>query len=296
MVSCLLGLYGARGQNGNLPVNSADGTYQNTGLDMFSLNTSAQAGAPNNITPGIPNPDTVRPLRPGETDASFIATELNQNPRLKDLSQAALSVLGKNPNGFWLMIEGGDVDWAAHDNNLDNLIGTMSDFNDSVDYVKNWIENNGGWDKNLLLVTADHDHYFTLNDNFPQLLRTQGAHNLTYSQNTPAGAGHFWGSAGSDPANANKLVKYDWGNHSNRPVPVYFEGAGSQVLLNAVGTSYQSYGQTVPGIAGLVDEVNTFQTQFQALQAVPEPINVLGVISVLGLGAGVKGKLKRRRK
>jgi len=26
---------------------------------------------------------------------------------------------------FWLMVEGGDIDWAAHDNNMDNLIGTM---------------------------------------------------------------------------------------------------------------------------------------------------------------------------
>ena len=44
----LLGLYGARGQNGNLPINSANGLYQNTGLDNFSLYSSAQAGAPNN--------------------------------------------------------------------------------------------------------------------------------------------------------------------------------------------------------------------------------------------------------
>ncbi|MGH2412972.1 MAG: alkaline phosphatase, partial [Microcystaceae cyanobacterium] len=189
----LLGLYGAEGQNGNLPVNSANGLYQNTGLDNFSLYTSAQAGNPRNITPGIPNPDTERPLRPGETDAEFIARQLDENPRLKDLTQAALTTLGKDPDGLWLMIEGGDIDWAAHDNNLDNLIGTVSDFNDSVDYVMDWIANNGGWEQNLLLVTADHDHYFTLRDDFPELLRTVGAHDLTYSRNTPASAGHFWG-------------------------------------------------------------------------------------------------------
>jgi alkaline phosphatase len=270
----LLGLYGAQGQNGNLPINSADGAYRNTGLDNFSLYSSAQAGNPRNITPGIPNPDTERPLRQGESDAQFIARQLNENPRLKDLTAAALSILGKDPDGFWLMIEGGDIDWAAHDNNLDNLIGTISDFNDAVEYVLKWIANHGGWEKNLLLITADHDHYFSLRADFPELLRTIGAHDLTFSRNTPADAGHFWGSEGSDPVLVNRLVKYKWGNHSNRPVPVYFQGHGSEVLLNAVGQGYQAYGQAVPGIPGLVDEVHTAQTQQQALKSVSEPVKV----------------------
>jgi alkaline phosphatase len=139
-------------------------------------------------------------------------------------------------------------------------------------------------------VTADHDHYFTLNDNFPELLRTIGAHDLTFSRNTPANAGHFWGSAGSDPAKANSLVKYDWGTHSNRPVPVYFQGNGSEVLLNSVGQGYQAYGQSVPGIPGLVDQVHTAQTQQQALKAVPEPKTVAG-LALFGLFAlGIKRK------
>ncbi len=292
----LLGLYGAEGQNGNLPINSANGLYQNTGLDNFSLHGSAQACPPtpppiaptnqclNNIVPGIPNPDTQRPLQPGETDAQFIARQLDENPRLKDLTQAALTVLEKDSDGFWLMVEGGDIDWAAHDNNLDNLIGAVSDFNDSVEYVTDWIADNGGWEENLLLITADHDHYFTLRDNFPELLRTVGAHDLTFSRNTPANAGHFWGSEGSNPALADTLVKYKWGNHSNRPVPVYFQGNGSEVLLNSVGQGYEAYGQAVPGIPGLVDQVHTAKTQQQALQTVPEPGTMAG-LAAFGLSA-----------
>nr|WP_245602831.1 alkaline phosphatase [Gloeothece verrucosa] len=286
----LLGLYGAEGQNGNLPINSANGTYQNTGLDNFSLYSSAQAGNPRNIIPGIPNPDTDRPLRPGETDAEFIARQLDENPRLKDLTQAALTVLGKDPDGFWLMVEGGDIDWAAHDDNIDNLIGAISDFNDSVEYVMNWIADNGGWEKNLLLVTADHDHYLTLRDDFPELLRTVGAHDLAYSRHTPADAGHFWGSEGSDPALVNSLVKYKWGSHSNRPVPVYFQGNGSEVLLNSVGTGYTIYGEQVPGIPGLVDQVHIAKTQLDALQAVPEPTTVGGGILALVMGGFFRSK------
>ena len=86
-------------------------------------------------------PDTERPLAQGETNAKFIQREWNENPTLSDLATAALTVLNQDPDGFWLMIEGGDIDWSAHDNHLDNLIGTTLDFDRSVGTVINWIEN-----------------------------------------------------------------------------------------------------------------------------------------------------------
>ncbi|MGI8502896.1 MAG: alkaline phosphatase [Hassallia sp.] len=261
----LLGLYGARGQNGNLPVSSANGDYSTTGLDMFSLFSSAQAGNVRNITPGIANPDTLRPLLPGETDASFIAREINENPTLQNLTTAALNVLGKDKDGFWLMVEGGDIDWSAHDNNIDNLIGTVNDFDKSVKSTIDWINNNGGWEDNLLIVTADHDHYLNLNPNFAQLLQQKGAEALT-AENDPTQAGHFWGS---EPD-----VKYGWGNHSNRPVPVYYQGAGSEVLTNSVGQGYTSYGYDIAGIPGLVDQTNIYQTMYAAVTGSPsQPVS-----------------------
>lgn len=241
----LLGLYGARGQNGNLPVSSADGDYSTTGLDMFSLFTSQ----------GL-KPDTKRPLLPGETDSEFIAREINENPTLKDLSLAALSALSKDQDGFWLMIEGGDIDWAAHDNNLDNLLGTMLDFDKAVGSVIDWINNNGGWEENLLIVTADHDHYLTLNPNYPTLLRTVGPEAMT-SALTPDLAGHYWGS---DPT-----VKYGWGNHTNRPVPVYYQGGGSDVLSRYIGQGYQSYDFDIPGLPEHIDQTHIYKTMLEAV-------------------------------
>ena len=178
----MLGIYGARGQNGNLPVSSAKRDYSTTGLDMFTVHK----------TRGL-KPDTERPLSTDETDAKFIQRERNENPTLNELTQAALTVLGKNPKGFWLMIEGGDIDWAAHDNNMDNLIGTTLDFDRSVGTVINWIKAHGGWERNQLIVTADHDHYLTLNDDFPDRLRQQGGKGLT-DVDTATDAGHYWGS------------------------------------------------------------------------------------------------------
>ncbi|MEH2036096.1 esterase-like activity of phytase family protein [Nostoc sp.] len=243
----LFGLYGARGQNGNLPVSSANGDYSTTGLDMFSVFTNQGDNA---------KVDTTRPLLPGETDASFIAKEVNENPTLKDLTSAALDVLGKDPDGFWLMVEGGDIDWSAHDNNIDNLIGTTLDFDKAVGSTIDWIDNNGGWDENLLIVTADHDHYLTLDGDFPTLVKNQGAEALT-NLDTPADVGHYWGS---DPT-----VKYGWGTHTNRPVPVYYQGAGSEVLNSLVGKGYNAYGSDIPGIAGLNDQTHIYQTMFASI-------------------------------
>ncbi|MBW4563455.1 MAG: alkaline phosphatase [Mojavia pulchra JT2-VF2] len=256
----LLGLYGARGQNGNLPVQSADGDYGLTGLDQFSLFTTTSGDA----TDQIPNPDTERPLAPGETDEQFIATERNENPTLTDLTTAALDVLEEDQDGFWLMVEGGDIDWSLHDDNLDNLVGTTLEFDRAVGNVIDWIENNGGWEDNLLIVTADHDHYLTLNENYPELLRQQGAESLTYEAHTPSDAGHYFGS---DPD-----IKYGWGSHTNRPVPVYYQGEGSEVLDSLVGQGYEAYGENIPGIEGLVDQVHIYQTMYSAITEGAAPV------------------------
>jgi alkaline phosphatase len=245
----LLGLYGARGQNGNLPVSSANGDYSTTGLDLFSLNS----------TKGL-NQDKLRPLKVGETDAQFIATERNQNPTLDDLTKAALSVLGKDPDGLWLLVEGGDIDWAAHDNNIDNLIGATLDFDKAVGSVIAWINANGGWADNELIVTADHDHYLTLNGDFPTIVRNakdvNGISTLT-SDNTIAGSGQQWGTTAND--------KYGWGNHSNRPVPVYYQGPESSLLTASIGTGYEAYGTQVQGIPGFIDQVHIAQTLFTSV-------------------------------
>lgn len=266
----LLGLYGARGQNGNVPTQGSTGDYSITGLDNFSLYSSASAvptGAPPSNGTQIPAPDLIRPLAPGETDSQFIAKEVKANPTLAQMSRAALEVLGKDKDGFWLMIEGGDIDWGAHDNNLDNLVGTMRSFDTAVSEVVSWIGKNGGWKKNVLIVTADHDHYLTLNDNYAQLVQSNGAKDLTYNKHMPATAGHFWGSA--------PTIKYGWGNHTNRMVPVYFQG-GALKLADYVGRDVDfvdsppggtSKRYKIPGVPNAIDQSHIYQAMLDALKS-----------------------------
>ncbi|WP_295445622.1 alkaline phosphatase [uncultured Thiodictyon sp.] len=79
-----------------------------------------------------------------------------QVPTLETLSRGALNVLARDPDGFFVMIEGGAVDWAAHANNTGRLIEEQMDFNHAVRAVVAWVEANSSWRDTLLIVLTDH--------------------------------------------------------------------------------------------------------------------------------------------
>lgn len=78
-------------------------------------------------------------------------------PLLEEMSIAALEVLNRNENGFFLMIEGGAIDWAGHDRDLVRLIEEQILFENSIQAVINWISKKEMWEETLLIVVADHE-------------------------------------------------------------------------------------------------------------------------------------------
>lgn len=50
---------------------------------------------------------------PGEPS---VASATEENPTLAEAATAALTVLGREEDGFFLLVEQGDIDWANHDN------------------------------------------------------------------------------------------------------------------------------------------------------------------------------------
>ena len=99
---------------------------------------------------------TLQQTRSG--DVSVVNPDnLNDVPHLATLALAGLNVLNKNNNGFFTMIEAGAIDQASHGNMAGRLLEETHDFFMTVDSIVAWIERNGGWDKNLLIVTADHE-------------------------------------------------------------------------------------------------------------------------------------------
>lgn len=68
-------------------------------------------------------------------------------------TQRALERLENAENGFFLMIEGSRIDSAAHDNNLEELVREVLDFDRTVGVVMDWMQQHPD---TLLIVTADH--------------------------------------------------------------------------------------------------------------------------------------------
>lgn len=78
-------------------------------------------------------------------------------PDLATMSRGALNVLSQDEDGFFLMIEGGAVDWMGHQNNMERFIEEQIDFNLAVAEVIDWVEANSSWDETLLIITSDHE-------------------------------------------------------------------------------------------------------------------------------------------
>lgn len=73
---------------------------------------------------------------------------------LARMVRTALGILGTNPNGFVLMIEGSQIDWAAHDNDLTALLAEMRDFDGAIGEALDYAGADGS---TLVVVTADHE-------------------------------------------------------------------------------------------------------------------------------------------
>lgn len=79
-------------------------------------------------------------------------------PDLATMSRGALNVLSRNPKGFFVMIEGGAIDWACHNYQHGRLIEETIDFDRAIEAVVAWVDQNSNWDETMLIVTADHEN------------------------------------------------------------------------------------------------------------------------------------------
>jgi alkaline phosphatase len=75
-------------------------------------------------------------------------------PTLAEMSEQALKILEQDPDGFFLMIEAGQIDWASHRNDTGLLLHEMLRFDAMLHKVLDWM---GEREDTLLIVTADHE-------------------------------------------------------------------------------------------------------------------------------------------
>jgi alkaline phosphatase len=74
---------------------------------------------------------------------------------LKPASELSINHLNKNnEDGFFLLIEGSQIDWGGHANDANMIITEMIDFDNTIGAVLDFAEKDGN---TLVVITADHE-------------------------------------------------------------------------------------------------------------------------------------------
>jgi alkaline phosphatase len=115
---------------------------------------------------------------------------------LPKATKTALNILKQNKNGFFLLVEGSQIDWGAHNNSIDNIVNETLDFDKAVAEAIEFAKKDGN---TLVIVTADHE--------------TGG---LTLIN--------------GDIANKDITSKFSTTNHTASPVPVFAYGPGAEAF------------------------------------------------------------------
>ena len=78
----------------------------------------------------------------------------SDEPSLAEMAAKALDLLSKNENGFFLMVEAGRIDHAAHHHDIAAVISDLLAFDDAVKVAYDFQKSNAD---TLLVITADHE-------------------------------------------------------------------------------------------------------------------------------------------
>ncbi len=68
--------------------------------------------------------------------------------------EKAIELLNQSENGFFLMIEGSQIDWGGHANNIEYMVTELLDFDTVVGAALDFAEKDGN---TLVIITADHE-------------------------------------------------------------------------------------------------------------------------------------------
>ncbi|TAM12464.1 MAG: alkaline phosphatase [Nevskiaceae bacterium] len=107
-------------------------------------------------------PDTTTKLL-GLFTASHMSYDLDRDPTtepsLAEMTTKAIDILAKNPNGYFLMVEGGRIDHALHETTARKALQDGKAFDDAMAAALAKVD----LKNTLVVVTADHDHTMGMN-------------------------------------------------------------------------------------------------------------------------------------
>jgi alkaline phosphatase len=87
-------------------------------------------------------------------DDGCMKMEAGRGDLLNHAASLAMRNLEQNKKGYFLMIEGSQIDWGGHDSNFTYMCAELNDFNHVINNVLDAAEKDGN---TLVVVTADHE-------------------------------------------------------------------------------------------------------------------------------------------
>jgi alkaline phosphatase len=102
--------------------------------------------------------DSIQSVRSGKL-AGLTAPEHNgrvsvRGDMLEKATQTALNILSQDKDGFFLMVEGSQIDWGGHQNDVPYIVEEMLDFDRTIGVALEFAAKNK---ETLIVITADHE-------------------------------------------------------------------------------------------------------------------------------------------
>ena len=217
---------------------------------------------------------TFQQSRSGDVKAGAYAVPQNTGiPSLAIATTAALRTLAKNSKGFFIMVEGGAIDWASHGNQSGRLVEEQLEFVDAVQAAVDWVNQYSNWDETVIIVTADHECGYLTGPN--------------------SGPGPVWNPIANNGAGNMPGMEWHSTDHTNALVPVYAKGPNVASLsqwvvgadpvrgnyidntglanwmrLNATDTRRMTGSVTTPGFVGQKELLGLLATTTAGVQMV----------------------------
>lgn len=166
---------------------------------------------------GGPSGNFESPIAHDFPEMPIVTRATIENPTLEDAALAAIQVLSQDPDGFFVMIEQGDIDWANHSNDFKRMVGTTWDLHVAVQGVIDYInrpDDEIDWTNTLLIVTSDHSNSYM---RLIEVLRPGDLPNQV--------------ATGSSFSYPDGEVRYSTGDHTNELVMLYAQGGLAAVDL-----------------------------------------------------------------
>ncbi|MCG8409794.1 MAG: alkaline phosphatase [Bacteroidales bacterium] len=101
-------------------------------------------------------------FKPESKGKFAVFTAPKHNPKMSEgrgdmlpvSTEKAIAFLNQNEKGFFLMIEGSQIDWGGHDNDIDYVNSELIDFDKAIAKALDFAQKDG---ETLVIVTADHE-------------------------------------------------------------------------------------------------------------------------------------------